>query len=205
MNSKDIQSLVALACGAVLQGAAMALFLFPHNIASGGAAGIAILAELWFDIPHAVTIWGLNLSLLLVSLRWIGYKSSFKTIYTVTITSFTISLIQLFPISFAVPIYLSMVIGAGLFGFGIGVLFRNGASSGGLAIIAHIFYQVQGILPGKSLFVMNMFVFLIVSYFIDWRLFVFAVVTQWVATKVLNQVVIYPLTKNETKDTAVSA
>lgn len=203
--NKDIQSLVALACGAILQGAAMALFLFPHNIASGGAAGLAILGELWFNIPHAITMWGLNVFLLFIAFKWIGYKSCLKTIYTVTITSFTISMIHFLSIPILLSNYVSMIVGAVLFGFGIGVLFRNGASSGGLAIIAHIFYQVLGILPGKSLFIMNMFVFLVVSYFVNWRLFIFAIVTQWIATKVLNRVVAYPVTKNETKDTAVSA
>ncbi|WP_227937996.1 YitT family protein [Alkalihalobacillus deserti] len=58
----------------------MALFLLPQNIPSGGAAGIAILVESWFALPHSVTIWCLNFLLLLLAFRWIGYKCSFKTI-----------------------------------------------------------------------------------------------------------------------------
>jgi len=195
-----------LAIGAILQGIAMALFLFPFDVASGGAAGIAILFEVWFNLSHAYTIWGMNILLLIFAVRWIGVISSLKTVYTVTCTSLTIYVLQTFNIGldFIPPIYVSLLLGAVLFGIGVGILFRNGASSGGLAIIAHIFFVLFNWLPGKSMFWMNLFVFSLIAYVIDWKLIFGAVLVQWLATKVINQVVSYQAQKDE-EDTAMSA
>jgi uncharacterized membrane-anchored protein YitT (DUF2179 family) len=198
-------SLPLLAVGAILQGIAMALFLFPHDIASGGAAGIAILFENWFSISHALTIWGLNIFLLFVAVRWIGINSCLKTIYTVSITSLTIWFFQYIEVISNTSVYVNMILGAVIFGIGVGILFRHGASSGGLAIIAHIFYVCFNILPGKSMFWMNMSVFTFVAFVVDWRLMLFAVGTQWLATKVLNVIVMYHFPKDKEEDTAVSA
>ncbi|GAE36422.1 membrane protein [Halalkalibacter akibai JCM 9157] len=184
----------------------MALFLFPFNIASGGAAGIAILFEVWFDLSHAYTIWGLNIILLLFAVRWIGVLSSLKTVYTVSFTSLTIFVLQSFSIGLDMlpPIYVSFLLGAVVFGIGVGILFRNGASSGGLAIIAHIFFVLFKWLPGKSMFWMNMVVFSLIAYVIDWTLIFGAVLVQWIATKVINYVVSYQVQRDE-DDTAMSA
>ncbi|ARK28992.1 hypothetical protein BkAM31D_03460 [Halalkalibacter krulwichiae] len=201
----DFRALLALAFGAFVQGLAMAFFLFPFEIASGGAAGIAILFERWFEVSYALTIWGMNITLLMLAIRWIGIKSCMKTVYTVSITSLTLWFTEYIQISWNLPMIMSMVIGAVLFGIGVGLLFRFGASSGGLAIIAHILFVVAKILPGKSMFWMNLIVFSLVAYVIDWQLFIYAVITQWVATKVLNQVVLYRSSLKTKENTSLSA
>lgn len=51
--------------GGVLQGLGMSLFLFPHDIPTGGAAGIAVLLHYLFQIPHGFSVWAVNVSMLL--------------------------------------------------------------------------------------------------------------------------------------------
>lgn len=181
----------------------MACFLFPHGIASGGAAGAAILFEVWFGWTYAWSLWGLNALFLLIAVRWIGFKSMLKTILTVTVTSSTVGFLSFFQMEAIFSIYLSAVYGAILFGLGVGILFRCGASSGGFAIIAHVLYKVIDVLPGKTMFWMNITIFAVIAIVVDWHLFLFAVGSQWVAAKVINHVILYKRNSHQT-DTSYS-
>ncbi len=202
-KKSEIPSLFFLTAAAMLQGVAMACFLFPHGIASGGAAGVAILFEVWFGWEHSWSLWGLNAFFLILAVRWIGYQSALKTILTVTVTSVTVGIISSFQFEVLFPTYLSGLFGAIIFGLGVGILFRHGASSGGFAIIAHILYKVTGILPGKSMFWMNISIFAIIAIIVDWKLFLFALGTQWISSKVINQVILYKRNSHQT-DTSYS-
>ncbi len=207
MNVNKLKSggipLLALIIAAILQGISMACFLFPHGIASGGAAGVAILFESWFGWNYAWSLWGINALFLLVAIRWIGLSSALKTILTVTVTSVTVGIVGIIQIETMFSIYVSSLGGALLFGIGVGILFRYGASSGGFAIIAHVLYKTVGILPGKSMFWMNISIFTLVAIVLGWHLFLFAIATQWIATKVINQVIVYKRNSHQT-DTSYS-
>lgn len=57
---KKVASYVILVLGAIIQGMAMSLFLFPHSIPSGGAAGLAILTNYFFNVPLGLGLWFSN-------------------------------------------------------------------------------------------------------------------------------------------------
>ncbi|WP_054636764.1 YitT family protein [Thalassobacillus sp. C254] len=172
--------------GAVLQGTAMALFLFPYDIPSGGAAGVTILFHHWFSFPHEYTLWGLNAVMLAGACRWIGVKSALKTLYTVSAASFSIFLLSSYVRFDSFPGMISIPAGALLFGLGVGLLYCKGASSGGFAILAHIIYRLSGVLPGRPLFWMNMSIFLLLAIVIDVWVFFVALLTQWISTSLIN-------------------
>ncbi|WP_096201761.1 YitT family protein [Bacillus sp. FJAT-45350] len=183
---EKLSSYLWLSFGAILQGIAMTLFLFPHAIPSGGAAGVAILMEYHYSLGYEWTLWILNFTLLVLSLKWLGVSSFFRTIFTVTITSFTISILSPLvdnPFSY---VWLDLIIGACIFGIGVGLLFCKGASSGGIAIIAHVVHRVFGVMPGKVLFVLNIVIFLGTAVTIGWMIFIYALVSQLIATRVID-------------------
>lgn len=61
--------------GGVLQGLGMSLFLFPHDIPTGGAAGIAVLLHYLFQIPHGFSVWAVNVSMLFTALKWLEMRT----------------------------------------------------------------------------------------------------------------------------------
>ncbi|OLO25165.1 hypothetical protein BTR23_25330 [Alkalihalophilus pseudofirmus] len=177
---------ISLTVGSLLQGLAMSLFLFPHAIPSGGAAGIAILLEHLFSIRYELSLWIFNFLLLSVAFKWIGFFSVVKTLYSVTITSITISLVSASvndPISY---VYIDMMLGAFLFGFGVSLLFISGASSGGVAIIVHVLHKQLNLMPGKLLFIFNSVIFLSLAVTIDWVILLYALITQYISSKIID-------------------
>src|SRR4051812_25821116 len=77
--------------GATIQGMSMSLFLFPHSIPSGGAAGLAILVNHWFHLSLGFSLWLANIVFLLFALKYFGYTWTIRTILSVAITSTTVT------------------------------------------------------------------------------------------------------------------
>lgn len=183
-----VKNLLFISFGAFLQGLAMTLFLFPHDIPSGGAAGIAILMNYFLAVPYGVALWIFNLLLLVIAFKWLGRAKTIATLYAVTVTSITISLLEyrIFYEVFQTNPFFDLLIGAVTFGIGVGLLFRSGSSSGGMAIVALLIEKYRGKQPGKSLFIINSTIFLIISLVRDWKIIILAIICQWISTKVID-------------------
>ncbi|WP_257350852.1 YitT family protein [Pseudalkalibacillus decolorationis] len=183
---QGVKQFVFLVLGALIQGIGMGIFLFPHHIPSGGAAGIAIINEYFWNIPLGWSLWLVNVPLLFAAVRFLGAGSAVKTIFAVTITSLTVDIIGLSmtkPLS--VP-WVDLIFGGCLFGIGVGILFRNGASSGGMAILAQILSKALDRSPGKVMFWINGIIFFITAFVVGWWIFLFAFCTQLIGTKMLD-------------------
>ncbi|MBH9965299.1 YitT family protein [Rossellomorea oryzaecorticis] len=174
-----------------IQGTAMAVFLFPHFIPSGGAASVSVLLNYLLHVPFSITLWVLNAGLLIAAVKWLGKSNALWTLYCVTVTSITVNLISPHmkaPLSNVIP---DMGIGAVLFGIGIGILFRMGASSGGMDILALIISKLRDSSPGRPLFFINGSLLLLTGIVVDLKVIVYALICQFIGTKILD--IIYKL------------
>ncbi|OAS82883.1 YitT family protein [Metabacillus litoralis] len=182
---------------ATIQGVAMATFLFPHFIPSGGAASLGVVLNYLFHLPFAFTLWILNASLLVAAVKWLGKSSVIWTMYCVTVTSATINFISPLieqPISNVIQ---DLIIGSLIFGVGIGILFRMGASSGGMDILALILSKTKGLPPGKTLFWINGSLLVLTGVVVDWTIILYAVVCQFIGTRIIDIIYKLPLKSRE--------
>lgn len=183
---KHIITYLLLLMGAVFQGVGMSLFLFPHDIPSGGAAGLAILLNYFFKMPLGMGLWIVNFIFLTVALKYFGYSWTMRTMFAVTVTSITVSLLTTFVTLPHIHIIVDLVMGSIIFGTGVGLLIRNGASSGGMVIPALMISHSYRIRPGRAMFFINISIFLLTSIVINWKIVIFAVMCQWVSTKIID-------------------
>lgn len=177
-----------LTIGAIIQGVAMALFLFPHGIPSGGAAGIAILLNHWLFLPLGVALWFANFTLLTLAIYSFGYRWTLKTMYSVTITSYTIHTFEQLISHPHLPLVIALICGSLIFGVGVGILIRFGASSGGMVIPSLIIATRMQYSPGKVMFWLNMTIFIITASVIEWKIVFYAIFCQWFSTQVIDLV-----------------
>lgn len=174
--------------GAFLQGMSMSLFLFPHSIPSGGAAGLALLMNHWFQLPLGFSLWLANAVFLLFALNYFGFTWTFRTITSVAATSTTISILTYQVPHLHVHIFFDMLAGSILFGIGVGILIRVGASSGGMVIPALMIASYKNWSPGKVMMGINLFIFLLTSLIIDYKIVVFAVICQLFSTSIIDYI-----------------
>ncbi|MFI3296322.1 MAG: YitT family protein [bacterium] len=140
------------------------IFLFPHQIAGGGASGIAVIimyatkGVVEGGIPVSISFFAINAVLLIFSIKHLGLKFSLRSIWGVVCSTiwFAIPFVDVFNSIMTTPIptfdpFMSSVM-AGLFsGIGLGIAFNNNGSSGGTDIIAKIVNKYKPITLGRAL------------------------------------------------------
>lgn len=181
-----MKTYVVLFIGAVLQGLAMSLFLFPHDIPSGGAAGIAILSNFFFHLPLGTSLWLVNFIFLTMALKYFGYAWTIRTMFSVTVTSITVSIMEAYIILPNFHFGLDLLMGSVIFGLGVGLLIRNGASSGGMVIPALMIANYKNFRPGKVMFWINISIFGLTAFVIDYKIVLFAILCQWLSTSIID-------------------
>ncbi|MCM3637552.1 YitT family protein [Sporosarcina luteola] len=185
-SSSFFRKYILVATGAVIQGFAMGVFLFPNYIPSGGAGGFTVLLNYWFGIPLSLALWIMNASMLLFALHFLGGKSTIGTLFGITITSVSVSLFEVSMDSPFSSVSLDLLFGSIFLGTGIAILLRQGVSNGGVGVIALIIAKYKKINPGKSLFWINGAIFVLTGYVIVWEIIIQALVCQWVSTTIVR-------------------
>jgi len=172
--------------GAAMQGLSMSLFLFPHSIPSGGAAGLAILVNHWFHLSLGFSLWLANIVFLLFALKYFGYTWTIRTILSVAITSTTVTFITALVPHLHISILVDILCGSIFFGIGVGLLIRAGSSSGGMVIPALMIASYKKWSPGKVMMGINFMIFLLTALVIDYKIVIFAVICQFISTNIID-------------------
>lgn len=188
---KSIFVFLVLPIGAFLQGLAMSLFLFPHSIPSGGAAGLAILMNHLFQLPLGFSLWLANGVFLLFALKYFGYTWTIKTIISVAITSTTVTITTSQIHLPHTHLLLDMLVGSVLFGIGVGLLIRVGSSSGGMVIPTLMIASYKNWSPGKTMFGLNLFIFSLTAFIVNYKIVFYAIICQFLSTHIID--IIYEL------------
>lgn len=153
MNAKKIAVILS---ANLLYAFGSAYFLVPSGMVSGGITGLAIGLNNGFGIPRDLTVWVLQVALFLAGLLIVGRQFALTTL----VSSFA------YPSLFSVmtrlaertgPLtedpFLCMIFAGLLFGVGIGMVLRQGASTGGTDIIAVILNKKLGLSVSAVLYV----------------------------------------------------
>jgi uncharacterized membrane-anchored protein YitT (DUF2179 family) len=160
--SKDY---ILILLGTLLYGFSFNGFILSNQIVTGGLSGVCALiffATKGF-IPVSLSYFTINIVLLLIALKVLGFKFLIKTIFGVFSLSGSLWLFEQLlhgqPILHNQP-FMSIVIGAFLCGIGLGLVFSAGGSTGGTDILAAIVNKYKNVSMGTALM---MFDFVIIS------------------------------------------
>lgn len=183
---KTLLTYFCLILGATLQGIAMSVFLFPHSIPSGGGAGLAILINHFFHLSLGFSLWLANVVFLLFALPYFGFTWTFRTIISVAITALTVGYITAYYPHPHINIFICIVAGSIVFGFGVGLLIRAGASSGGMVIPSLMIANYKKWSPGKVMMGINLIIFLLTAVVIDYNIVLYAIICQFFSTNIID-------------------
>jgi len=127
--------------GTLITALAFNLFIIPHEIAPGGVSGIGALVYYvsGHRIPVGVTIIALNIPLFAASLKMLGGRFGIRTLLATILLSVFIDYVRVPSISDNA--LLSSVYGGVLMGFGLGLVFRANATTGGTDLMARLVHH----------------------------------------------------------------
>ena len=125
--------------GAVLYAMGIALFLDPNHLAPGGVTGIGIILNQFLPLETGTIIFGINVPLIVLGYLKLGRKLILRTFYCVTLTSTIMDGISVvYGKGVTDDLLISAIAGCSLVGIGIGLIMKQGSTTGGSDIIVRL-------------------------------------------------------------------
>lgn len=150
-NMNKLKSLLYTVLGTALTGFAVSTLLTPNKIVCGGVSGISTILYQTLNIAPGITFAVINILLLLMGLKILGREFTVKTVIGSGLLSLFVQLFSYLP-AVTDNIFLASFFGGTLYGFGIGIAFASGASTGGTDILSRLIQHHFPQLPiGKLL------------------------------------------------------
>ena len=156
----EIRDYVIIALAMIEGSIGLNIFLLPNHITMGGVGGIASILYWGFGIPASVSYLALNVFLLLIAFRILGYKFCLKTIYGVGIFALTTRLIEthtvgMTPLLHDQP-FMATVIGAFFMGSSAGLGLSCNGSTGGSDTVAAMINKYWNISLGHAIMICDL-------------------------------------------------
>jgi len=185
--------------GTLILASGFVFFITPYKIVPGGVYGIAIvihyLTQGTFSFaPNGLPVGLIGVSfdipLILIGMKILGPRFGVKTIIGSALTAFWVDfLTSLWGYNPLVEhdALLSSIFGGVLIGFGLGLIFKSKATSGGSDIVAMIAAKYTRLPVGKLLIMVDSTIVLIgLAVFRDWRIPLYSWVVIFITGKVID-------------------
>ena len=175
--------------GAAIFSFGLVHFNIQHELAEGGFTGITLILLFAFDWDPAIMNLVLNIPMFIIGWKLLGRKVFIYTVIgTVAVSVFLkIFMKYQFDIHLEGDMFL-VALFAGLFiGVGLGIIFRNGGTTGGVDIIARLAHKYIGWSMGKTMFMFDAFVILVSwAVYLDHRSMMYTLVALFVGARVID-------------------
>lgn len=186
--------------GSIILAAGFVYFVTPHRIVPGGVYGIAIVVHhltkgmfsFWPEgIPVGLFGLVLNIPLTIAGVKILGPRFGVKTVVGFVLTSIFIDGITWLRPDGDVPlvsdVLLSCVFGGVFIGFGLGLIFKSRATSGGSDIIAMIIAKYTRLQLGKLMIYVDSAIVLIgLAAFGDWHIPLYSWVVIYITGRAID-------------------
>lgn len=155
IGRNEIKTFLLVTFGTFLMAVGIYFFKFPNNFSTGGVSGISILlGKVVPFLSPAVTMWAINVILLIIGFLFLGRGFGVMTAYcSMLLSALTWLFERLFPMEgpFTDQPFLELCFAMMLPAVGSAILFNCNASSGGTDIVAMILKKFTNLDIGKAL------------------------------------------------------
>lgn len=149
MQKKYLKELLIIAFGNFLLAISVQYFVLPFNILTGGVAGIAVALAPFIPVSQQIIIDVLVVGLFLLGWIVLGKEFAIKTFLSSILYPIFVSILGFFPYTLDITPLLASIYSGVIAGFGIGIVLREGASTGGMDIPPLILNYYTGIETSK--------------------------------------------------------
>ncbi|MDO4522037.1 MAG: YitT family protein [Eubacteriales bacterium] len=166
---KKVKSLALIILGNLLLAAGVSYFLIPTGFVSGGVTGIALILHHYFHTSVSVGVLTLNILLLIVGFFSLGKGFLATTMLSSLLYPLFLNTMEHFPLFTAVnqdPLLCAVYAGL-LSGLGLGLVFKEGSSTGGTDIPVLILNRRFGISLEAGLYITDGIIILAQAGFSD--------------------------------------
>jgi len=200
-SKKWFISYTLIIIGSFILAAGFVFFINPYNIVPGGVYGIGIVVHqltkglfaFWpTGIPIGLFGLVLNIPLTIIGVRVLGPRFGIKTVIGFILTSVFMDMLTMIVgekdhLGLANDVLMASIFGGVLIGFGLGLIFKSKATSGGSDIVAMIIARYTRLPLGQlMIYVDSVIVLLGLVVFRDWHIPLYSWIVIFVTGKVID-------------------
>lgn len=186
-----LKELVIIALGSFIIAFAYHSFILPHHIVGGGASGVATLFLEVFGFNPAVTLYAINIPLLVLCWFVLGKDIFRKTVIGSFMYPFMVDLTDHFP-SLTNDLLLASVFGGAIMGAGIALIFKVDASTGGTSILVQIMKEKLDMSLGTATIILDGMIVLSSLFVFDAETVLYAIINIVTLSKAIDLVEVGP-------------
>lgn len=191
-SKKWLINYALIAIGAFIMAAGFVFFITPYKIVPGGVYGISIVLHHMFDTPVGWVALCFDVPLTIIGIKVLGPRFGAKTVVGFILTAVFVELLTY--LYGETPLVegdalLSSIFGGVLIGFGLGLIFKAKATSGGSDIVAMIISKYTKMPLGQLMIVVDSAIVLVgLLVFKDWKIPLYSLIVIFICGKMIDLV-----------------
>lgn len=194
INRKSlVKRMIQFTIGCFIISIAYNVFVAPNSLVPGGVGGLAIIIKSLFGIENSTSIFLMNIVLLTCSYFLLGKEKTRASILGSILFPIFVRLTEHINVWLQIDtsqILLSTIFGGIIYGFGAGLVFKAGFTTGGTDIINQIISKYVKISLGKSMLLSDGLIVLSSSYFFGINKMMYSIVVLYIISLISDKVVL---------------
>ncbi|WP_225420395.1 YitT family protein [Lapidilactobacillus bayanensis] len=185
-----IREFIMITLGALIYGFGLVAINIKNDLAEGGMTGVTLILRAWWHLDPAYSTIFLNIPLIILGYHFLGRKGMIYTIYGTLALSGSLWIwqrVSFIPnINLHHDLFIAGVL-AGIFGgFGSGLIYRFGGTTGGSDVIARILELERGIPMGRTLLAIDVIVLLTSLTYLDIEHMMYTLLSSFVFSRIVD-------------------
>lgn len=199
---KQIKNIFIVLLGNSLYSLGIAMFIVPNGIITGGTTGLGLSFQHFFNVELATFAFIFNVIMFILGAIVLGKRFALTTLISTFYFPFILGIYQSIPGIDTVTNdrMLATVCGGLLIGFGIGLVIRVGASTGGMDIPPLILNKKFGIPVSVMLYAFDVLILLAQAIFAeDKEQIIYGILLVMIYTVILDKILLMGTTQTQVK------
>ena len=200
-TAKNILNILMTLLGNAVYALAIVMFVLPNGLITGGTTGLALTMEHFFGFPISVFVMIFNVSMFALGLFILGKKFAFTTLISTFFYPFILGVFQKFPVlAEATNDRMLATVCAGIMiGFGIGVVIKSGASTGGMDIPPLVLNKKFGLPVSVMIYVFDFTILILQMMFSNIEQTLYGILLVLIYTFVLDKILTFGTAQTQVK------
>ena len=198
---KLAQNLLLILAGNTIYALAVAAFILPGGLITGGTTGLAITAEYYFQIPISVFVLLFNLVMFLLGAAVLGKAFALTTLLSTFYYPVILGVFQKIPAlqHMTEDPMLATVFGGLMIGLAIGIVIRAGASTGGMDIPPLVLNKKLGLPVSVMLYGFDVTILLLQMTLSNKEQIIYGILLVLIYTMVLDKILLFGTAQTQVK------
>jgi uncharacterized membrane-anchored protein YitT (DUF2179 family) len=184
-----LKETIIMFVGSVILAMSFTMFYIPANLVTGGVGGMSIIASNRYGIEPSLFILIGNIVLFTIGFIFMGKKFAFKTTLGTLVFPLAMYLTKDIPTITTDPLLCS-VAGGVTAGIGLGIIFRIGASTGGMDIPPHILKKFFRIPLSVGVMIFDAPIILLGGLVFGYEAVIYALISLYIFSRTMDATII---------------